>query len=166
MPLLHQTIYISTNTAPLLSDQNNQVYSWHAFWMIDRVGVESIGYDAPDWYDAASNYQSWLPRSSMQNLIQLHYQGQLPHFHKAFEKKSGPVSPHVLLNLWLSKTWSCFQKLITLPKHVFTSIHLNVCLSVCLFTTIINRKKWKYLHGIYCSHQRKSTLWSKLDRQI
>lgn len=68
----------------------------------------------------------------MQTLIQLHYQGQLPYFHKAFEKKSGPVSPRVLLNLRLTKTRSCFQKLITLPKQLYLHLYPFECLSVRL----------------------------------
>lgn len=127
---------ISANADLLLGNKNNRVWSACAHWMIDRVGAESIGsavqYDAPDWHDdaAAANYQDWLPESSMKNLIQAHYQRQLPphllnikHVSQGLFSFTSPVTDWDLI--LISKTYYLCD------KACFYFFHFK-CLSDCL----------------------------------
>lgn len=102
--------FTSALVLTLCSASKTTGFTAFVFWMIDRVGVESISCDAPDWYNASADSQSLLPKSSIHSLIRFHYGGQL-HFvlHKTFQKMSVPVWCFVFIFNW-PRTELAFKK--------------------------------------------------------
>lgn len=130
--------------------------------MIYRAGALSISCDTSDWYEAAASCRSWLPQRSMQTPMQLHCQGQLPYFHKAFWIKSRLFSS--MLDLIFNQTRPWFWKIFYLLRLIFAFVLVHVCVfgQHCCMSSRTCQRFFSDIPLTGWNHNIKRGCWTKL----